>query len=116
MCASGLRSGMLRPAIQPPMPGFSTVYPPSASTYVAVEGVNCWRRPLARRAAMLVDGAESFNAFASAMVRARRSIYIAGWDIHSRADLMCGRSVPELPRELGAFLSAVVARRRGLCA
>jgi phospholipase D1/2 len=81
---------------------------------LAVEGVNCWRRPQARRAAMLVDGDACFSAFVQAMRVARRSIYIAGWDIHSRARLVREEDAGGLPVELGRMLSALTARRRGL--
>lgn len=47
----------------------------------------CWRRALAHRVAFLVDGANYFDVLASAMQRAKRSIYIVGWDIHSRMEL-----------------------------
>lgn len=47
----------------------------------------CSRRALAHRVALLVDGANYFEAVASAMQRAKRSIYIVGWDIHSRTEL-----------------------------
>ncbi len=63
---------------------------------------------------MLVDGEECFEAIAEAIARARHTIFIAGWDIHSRARLLSGRSLSHLPSEVGPFLSAVVRRRRGL--
>ncbi|MDP3154434.1 MAG: VTT domain-containing protein [Archangium sp.] len=47
----------------------------------------CWRRALAHRVAFLVDGANYFDVLASAMQRAKRSIYIVGWDLHSRMEL-----------------------------
>jgi phosphatidylserine/phosphatidylglycerophosphate/cardiolipin synthase-like enzyme/uncharacterized membrane protein YdjX (TVP38/TMEM64 family) len=47
----------------------------------------------AERLALLVDGAEYFDAFVAAAERARRSIIIVGWDFDSRALLY--RSSPE---------------------
>ena len=47
---------------------------------------NVWRVARAGRAAMLVDGANYFAAIRGAMIRAERSIMIAGWDIHTRRD------------------------------
>jgi phosphatidylserine/phosphatidylglycerophosphate/cardiolipin synthase-like enzyme/uncharacterized membrane protein YdjX (TVP38/TMEM64 family) len=76
-------------------------------------GENCWRVAEATRVAVLVDGASYFQAFVQAVLRARESIVIVGWDIQSRARLM-----PEMPdgypAELGPFLDAVVRRNRRL--
>jgi phospholipase D1/2 len=51
------------------------------------EGRNCWRIRNAGRMAFLVDGASYYEAFASAVEQAQKSIYIAGWDIDSRISL-----------------------------
>lgn len=81
---------------------------------ILIEGRNCWRIAAAGRAAFLVDGADYFEAFASAVEKARESILILGWDIDSRIDVLRDRPGHELPGELGNFLDAVVSRRRGL--
>jgi phosphatidylserine/phosphatidylglycerophosphate/cardiolipin synthase-like enzyme/uncharacterized membrane protein YdjX (TVP38/TMEM64 family) len=78
---------------------------------IAVPGRNCWRRPRARRVALLVDGAAYFDAFAAAVERARRSILIVGWDIHSRIRLRRDGVPRPWPEQLGDFLNAVVSRR-----
>jgi phosphatidylserine/phosphatidylglycerophosphate/cardiolipin synthase-like enzyme/uncharacterized membrane protein YdjX (TVP38/TMEM64 family) len=79
-------------------------------SHIAVEGESCWRKVHASRVAFLVDGAAYFEAFAAAAERARRSIMILAWDIHSRVRLRRdGRH--ELPNELGHFLHALLARR-----
>ncbi len=54
---------------------------------ILVPGRNVWRVAKARRAAVLLDGAEYFAALRSAMIKARHSIVIAGWDIHSQMQL-----------------------------
>lgn len=41
----------------------------------------------AERVAYLIDGEAYFRALAAALVRARRTLYIAGWDIDARARL-----------------------------
>lgn len=74
---------------------------------------NVWRIERARRAAMLIDGAAYFGALREAMLQARRSICIVGWDIDSRMKLVgpSGRAADGLPETLAEFLSALVERR-----
>jgi phosphatidylserine/phosphatidylglycerophosphate/cardiolipin synthase-like enzyme len=55
---------------------------------VLKEGENCWRIEKANRAAFLVDGASYFEAFASAIDQAEKSVYIAGWEIDSRVSVL----------------------------
>ncbi|HEY8613914.1 MAG TPA: VTT domain-containing protein, partial [Roseomonas sp.] len=64
---------------------------------------------------VLADGATYFAAVRAAMLNARQSIHVVGWDIDSRTRLV-GEAPPDdgLPEELGAFLSALVERRPGL--
>ncbi|MFC7737233.1 VTT domain-containing protein [Roseomonas sp. GCM10028921] len=78
-------------------------------------GRNAWRVVRAPRAALLSDGATYFGAVRAAMLEARHSIHVVGWDIDSRTRL-AGEAPPEdgLPEELGAFLAALVERRPGL--
>ena len=77
-------------------------------------GRNCWRIEPAHRVRLLVDGAAYFGAFRSAAKRARRSIFIVGWDVNSRTRLVRGDPEDDLPAELGAFLNALARRRREL--
>ncbi|MBI5442073.1 MAG: VTT domain-containing protein [Deltaproteobacteria bacterium] len=77
-------------------------------------GRNCWRIARAERAAVLVDGDAYFSAFREAASRAERSIFILGWDVHSRAELLPCGPADELPVELGRFLDALATRRRDL--
>src|SRR5688572_13024597 len=75
-------------------------------------GRNAWRVAHADRAAMLVDAAAYFGALRQAMIQAKHTIYILGWDVDSRAPL-CGPSgeVDDgLPRDLGPLLSALAGR------
>jgi phosphatidylserine/phosphatidylglycerophosphate/cardiolipin synthase-like enzyme/uncharacterized membrane protein YdjX (TVP38/TMEM64 family) len=51
-------------------------------------GRNAWRIERANRAAILIDGAAFFGAVRSAFLKARRSIFIVGWDIDSRTRLV----------------------------
>jgi hypothetical protein len=78
------------------------------------EGRNCWRIAEAGRAAFLVDAAAYFDAFVSAVMKARESILILAWDIDSRVRLKRDDRDHGLPKELGNFLDAIISRRRGL--
>jgi phospholipase D1/2 len=77
---------------------------------------NVWCVAQARRAAMLIDGADYFAALRRAMIKARRSIMIAGWDIDSRTELVGASGEPEddFPARLADFLAALVAKTPGL--
>jgi phosphatidylserine/phosphatidylglycerophosphate/cardiolipin synthase-like enzyme/uncharacterized membrane protein YdjX (TVP38/TMEM64 family) len=68
----------------------------------------------ADRVAVLVDADAYFRAFTAAVERAERSILILGWDIDSRTLVRREDDPSDLPRQLGPFLSAIVARRPGL--
>ncbi len=75
-------------------------------------GRNVWRAERARRAAMLVDAAPYFAAARAAMLAARHTIHIVGWDLDGETPFH-GAEGPDdgLPDKLGPFLAALVARR-----
>ncbi len=73
-----------------------------------IPGRNCWRIARAERVAFIVDAADYFAAFADAVARARHSIVILGWDIHSRTKLRPGQ--PD-EVELGPLLSRIARER-----
>lgn len=77
-----------------------------------VPGRTVWRLEPCRRAAVLVDGACFFGAVRSAFLAARHGIFVIGWDIDSRTELV-GASRPDdgLPTAFGRFLAGLVARR-----
>lgn len=86
--------------------------PALAETGILRPGRNCWREEWAHRVAFLIDADAYFSAFRSAASQARRSILIAGWDVHSQLRLSpepggAGESLRE-------FLDALVRRRSGL--
>lgn len=58
-------------------------------------GSNCWRVEKAHRSAFLVDGESYFRAFYEAVRRAEHSIWILGWDIDSRLELIRGAGPEE---------------------
>lgn len=79
---------------------------------IAVEGENCFRVAAADRAAFLIDADAYFRALKAALRRARHSIFIVGWDVHSRTPLGFDRSGPG-PHHLAALLDAVAAAPDG---
>ena len=51
-------------------------------------GQNCWRIEHAGRAAVLIDAGAFFGAVRSALLQAKRSVFIVGWDLDSRTRLV----------------------------
>ena len=82
--------------------------------HILEEGRNSWRIRSAERAAFLIDPDSYFKAFAEALLSARRSIFILGWDIDSRVELFRDGLKRPYPSRLGDFLNWVVSRRPDL--
>ncbi|TCK30999.1 putative membrane protein YdjX (TVP38/TMEM64 family) [Ancylobacter aquaticus] len=95
-----------------PVPEGPTPQPQDKGGPVLETGRNVWRVESAARARVLVDGAAYFGALRAAMLEARETIHIAGWDLDSRMKLVgeSGTAEDGLPETLAAFLSALVAR------
>ena len=72
-----------------------------------------WRVTRAGRAALLVDGADYFNALRMALAAARRSVFILGWDIDSRTPLVgrSGAAEDGAPTTLLPYLEHLVERQ-----
>jgi phosphatidylserine/phosphatidylglycerophosphate/cardiolipin synthase-like enzyme/uncharacterized membrane protein YdjX (TVP38/TMEM64 family) len=75
--------------------------------------LDAWRTETATRATVLRDAATYFGVLRKALLAAEREVAIVGWDIDSRTPLVGESGEPDdaLPRELSAFLSALVKRR-----
>src|SRR5438067_11646735 len=58
----------------------------------------------ARRAAVLIDAARYYAVLREVIPRARHSIFIVGWDIDSRIELVPGGAGDGLPDGLADFL------------
>ncbi|MEA2985207.1 MAG: hypothetical protein QOD94_1461 [Alphaproteobacteria bacterium] len=69
------------------------------------EGRNCWRIASAKRAAVLIDGADYYAALEKVLRKARKSIIIIGWDFDAGIRLLPNQ--PDCPK-LGDFLRALV--------
>lgn len=67
-------------------------------------GRNCWRVERADRMALIVDGADYFRVAKEAMLRARHSVYLIGWDFDTRIRFEPGGRTTEGPDRLGPFL------------
>lgn len=82
---------------------------------VLIEGDTCWRLPHAKRAAVLIDAANYFEALRASLLAAEHTIFILGWELHSKMRLE-GPSKPSdrAPRELGRFLRYLLRRKPGL--
>jgi phospholipase D1/2 len=80
---------------------------------VLQRGRNVWRVERAHRSAVLIDGAAFFRAVREALLKARRSVLIVGWDLHSQTRLVgeSGRADDGYPETLAEFLSALVRER-----
>lgn len=80
----------------------------SAARRILAAGRTCGRVEHAHRVAVLVDGAEYFERLVSSMERARRTITIVGWDVHSEAILRpASGSAPALG--LASLLAALTS-------
>ncbi|MDJ0896551.1 MAG: VTT domain-containing protein [Alphaproteobacteria bacterium] len=80
------------------------------------EGRTYWRAGHANRAAVLVDAAAYFGVLRNALMRARHSIFVLGWDIDSRVELI-GEDPEQddgAPRRLRDLLIHLVQNRPGL--
>ena len=76
-------------------------------------GCNVWRVERADRMAVLIDGGAFFRAVREALLKARRSVFIVGWDLHSQTRLVgeSDRADDGYPEILADFLSALVRER-----
>lgn len=78
-------------------------------------GETCWRHVHAGRMAVIIDGAAYFRAFKQAVLEARHSVLMIGWDFHTGIRLeRDGNAIEGVPNTLGAFLSFAVKRNPAL--
>lgn len=77
-------------------------------------GRNCWRVERAERFRCVQDGAEYFRLVREALLAARRSVFILGWDIAAGVDLLPGTEGAGAPTRLAELLDYVARRQRGL--
>jgi phosphatidylserine/phosphatidylglycerophosphate/cardiolipin synthase-like enzyme len=73
-------------------------------------GRNCWREEKSQRVAIAIDGEDYFRAVREAILAARQSVFILGWDVHSRLKLVRDAKQDGFPVELGALLDFVAKK------
>src|SRR5437763_7724187 len=76
-------------------------------------GQNVWRVEQANRASVLIDACWYFGAVRAALLQARRSVFIIGWDLDSRTRLVGEDCTPQdgWPITLREFLTRLVEER-----
>ena len=74
---------------------------------------NAWRIEEAGRASILIDAGSSFSAVRSALQQAQRNVFIVGWDLDSRTQLVGsdGKANDGWPANLRDFLTRLVHER-----
>lgn len=87
---------------------------PGPSRALLVPGENCWRIERADRFALIVDAADYFTAVKAAILNARHSVMLIGWDFDTRIELEPGVADQTGPAKLGRFLNWVAKRRPDL--
>lgn len=75
---------------------------------------NCWRIVRADHFGVVVDGADYFRALKHALLAAKRSILIIGWEFDSRTALVRDGSANDQPNDIGPLLDHLVRMRPGL--
>ncbi len=78
------------------------------------ERETCWRREQAGRMAVIIDAEDYFAHVHEAILHARHSILLIGWDFDARILLIRGPGAPAPLDPLGRLLSHVVRRRPDL--
>lgn len=79
-------------------------------TSILAEGESCWRIARADRFSVIVDAADFFRCAKQSMLKARRSIYLIGWDFDTRIRLEPGDKQAKQPDKLGRFLNSVAKK------
>ncbi len=81
---------------------------------LAQPGRNCWRIERADRLALIVDAADYLRAVKEAMLEARHTIYLIGWDFDTRIKFEPEGATLEGPNKLGPFLRWLDKHREGV--
>ncbi|WP_230533095.1 phospholipase D-like domain-containing protein [Microvirga roseola] len=86
----------------------------SADRAILREGESCWRIAKADRVAVIADAAAYFAAAKASILKAKHSVFLIGWDFDLRIGLERTDPMPDVPDELGDFLTYVVENRPDL--
>jgi phospholipase D1/2 len=88
--------------------------PAPTSRSIVQAGKNCWRVDRAHQFFCIQDAADYFKLVRQALLSARKTVFILGWDIFAGVDLLpAGAKGPALqePTRLGELLSFIARRR-----
>ncbi|HJS87611.1 MAG TPA: phospholipase D-like domain-containing protein [Acetobacteraceae bacterium] len=77
-------------------------------------GETCWKLAHAGRMAVIIDAAAYFTHLKAAILNARHSILLIGWDFDTRVALDRDHPDPGLPNRLGPLLTHAVTHNRQL--
>ena len=83
----------------------------SSATRILRSGYNCWRIDRAERFSCVQDAADYFRLVRHAILQARETIFILGWDIQSTLDLVPGGASDDAPTRLDELLKWAIRRR-----
>ncbi len=86
----------------------------SPAQAIVQPGKNCWRVDRADRFYCIQDAADYFRLVRDALLSARHSVFILGWDIYAAVDLLPGASVSDAPTCLDDLLSFIARRQKHL--
>jgi phospholipase D1/2 len=71
----------------------------------------CWRIERAEAVSVIIDAADYFRVARTAILEARHSVLLVGWDFDTRINLDPTDDRAEVPNQLGRFLKWVVKNR-----
>ncbi|WP_245293340.1 phospholipase D-like domain-containing protein [Mongoliimonas terrestris] len=83
---------------------------PADAPSILEPGRNCWRIEQADRMTVIIDAADYFAVVRQAILAARHTVYLIGWDFDTRVSLD-HRADDGAPKVLGAFLEWVAENR-----
>ena len=78
-----------------------------ASAAMLTPGRTCWRLDRADKFRCIQDGADFFRLVRQAVLQARHSIFILGWDISARVNLLPGEEPADAPAQLDELALAL---------
>jgi phospholipase D1/2 len=87
---------------------------PLPATAIAQPGKNCWRVERADRFYCVQDAADYFRLVRQALLEARHTVFIVGWDIYAAVDLLPGSAASDAPTRLDHLLTFIARRRPSL--
>ncbi len=85
--------------------------PFAGAAAIVQPGKNCWRVDRAQRFYCVQDAACYFRLVRQAILGARQTVFILGWDIMAKLDMLPGEPPSEVPSRLDELLAFVVRRR-----